>query len=104
MHVSGSGPRANHKRLYWLQPAYFQHPLDKATTENLAKVKDLDLLKVHGAGAREDIPHTEHLELPLSEREPGVQHLQAVVEVCEVLQVPPLSLFIQNDPYPNVYT
>jgi ribosomal protein S27AE len=43
MYSSSSKPVGTHKRLSELQPAYFQHPLDKAATENLAKVKGLDL-------------------------------------------------------------
>jgi hypothetical protein len=47
-------PAATHgtrKRLSGLQPVYFQHPLDKVETENLAKVKWIDLFikKIHGA-------------------------------------------------------
>jgi len=43
MHVNVSTSKADRKSLEGLQPAYFQHPLDKAATENLAKVKGLDL-------------------------------------------------------------
>ncbi|MBN2336404.1 M48 family metallopeptidase [Candidatus Bathyarchaeota archaeon] len=97
---------ADRKRLNGLEPVYFQHPLDKAATENLARVKGLDLFtKKFMELGFEKIFLIQNIGscLRLSETQvPSIYNIYK--EACGVLEIPEPSLFIQNDPFPNAYT
>lgn len=94
------------KLLTGLQPSYFQHPLDKAATENLAKVIGLDLFtrKFMELGL-EKVFLIQNLGSCLRVSETQVPSIyKQYVQACEILEIQPPHLFIKNDPFPNAYT
>jgi Zn-dependent protease with chaperone function len=103
MSATNGNPR---KRLIGLQPTFFQHPLDKAATENLAKVKGLDLFtKKFMELGLEKIFLIQNVGSCLRVSETQVPSIyKKFIEACEALEVQPPHLFIQNDPFPNAYT
>jgi hypothetical protein len=79
MYSSSGKPVETRRRLAGLQPTYFQHPLDKAATENLAKVKGLGLFKKKFKElGLEKIFLIQNIGSYLRVSDPGTQHIQAL--------------------------
>jgi Zn-dependent protease with chaperone function len=89
-----------------LDPKYFQHPLDMAATNNLAKVRGMDLFtKKFMELGFEKIFLIQNLGSCLRVSETQIPSIWKVYkEACDVLEVDPPDLFIKNSPFPSAYT
>ena len=94
------------KILEGIDPKHFQHPLDMAAVNNLAKVKGMDLFtKKFMELGLEKIMHIQNIGSCLRVSETQVPSVWKVYkEACDVLEIDPPDLFIENSPFPNAYT
>ena len=89
-----------------LDPKHFQHPLDLAAVQNLSKVKGMDLFtKKFMELGLEKIMLIQNIGSCLRVSETQVPSIwKTYKEACDVLELDPPDLFIQNSPFPNAFT
>lgn len=94
------------KALEGLDPAYFQHPLDKAATESLKMVPGLNALtKKFMELGFEKIFLIQKIGSCLRVGPNQIPSMYNIFhDACRVLDISEPQFFIENDPVPNAYT
>ena len=98
----------SHKRiqLKGLQAASFQHPLDQEATRTLSKLKGIDFIikKIMESGV-EWAFRFQKLSSAIRVSPCQFPAIHAIhTEACHILDIPPVELFIEQNPVLNAYT
>ncbi len=94
------------KHLIGLTADDFRHPLDQTATQNLKQLPGLDLL-VRGllGSVAEQFFALNNLAASIRVSQTQLPHLyQLLIDACQVLDLDPPELYIQQNPVPNAYT
>lgn len=94
------------KLLIGLKADDFRHPLDKEATNALKKLPGLDLLVRSVLGpVAEQFFYLNNIASSILVGEKQLPHLhKLLLEACEILDLEPPQLYIQQNPVPNAYT
>ncbi|NET55929.1 MAG: M48 family metallopeptidase [Symploca sp. SIO2E6] len=96
----------NKTPLVGLKADHFRHPLDLASTNALKQMPGLDLIVRNLLGPiAEQFFYLNNIAASVLVGENQLPHLhKLLLEACEVLDLDPPQLYIQQHPYPNAYT
>ena len=92
--------------LLGLQSDHFRHPLDLQATQTLRQIPGLDILVRNLLGpVAEQFFYLENIASSILVGEQQLPDLhQLLVEACQILDLEPPQLYIQQNPAPNAYT
>lgn len=96
----------NKTPLVGLRADHFRHPLDLASTNALKQMPGIDLIVRNLLGPiAEQFFYLNNIAASILVGENQLPHLhKLLLEACEVLDLEPPQLYVQQHPYPNAYT
>ncbi|NEP57139.1 MAG: M48 family metallopeptidase [Symploca sp. SIO2G7] len=96
----------NKKPLVGLKADHFRHPLDLKSTNTLKQMPGLDLIVRNLLGPiAEQFFYLNNIAASVLVGENQLPHLhQLLLEACEILDLEPPQLYVQQHPFPNAYT
>ncbi|NEQ67905.1 MAG: M48 family metallopeptidase [Symploca sp. SIO2D2] len=96
----------NKTPLVGLKADHFRHPLDLASTNALKQMPGIDLIVRNLLGPiAEQFFYLNNIAASILVGENQLPHLhKLLLEACEVLDLEPPQLYVQQHPYPNAYT
>ncbi|MDB9314489.1 M48 family metallopeptidase [Spirulina sp. CS-785/01] len=92
--------------LIGLKANHFRHPLDQQATQTLKQLPGLDIAVRNLLGSiGEEFFYLNNIASSVQISEQQLPHLhQLLLEACQVLDLEPPQLYIQQNPVPNAYT
>ena len=96
----------NKTPLIGLKADHFRHPLDLESTNALKQMPGIDLIVRNLLGPIADqFFYLNNIAASVLVGENQLPHLhQLLLEACEILDLDPPQLYVQQHPYPNAYT